>query len=241
MPEIFIKQGGSCHVGYIKATSHHLHAAALGHLDVLKAVVEALQSSAADVAGCQGSENIKEPSINMLTWGRFVKDVMNARTSAGKTPLMLACEKGYATALPVCGDVSCMQWPSRRRQGPFSVLITSNSNCQSSSGIVGPLIRPISCRHADCAAYLLEQGADAFAVDKAHRRSAIHYAVLGPQPDALRMLLSDDAKIHTEDGRMPLRDVRVHDMSGQCRWRSIVHRPVACYQLHGMCFPLGST
>jgi ankyrin repeat protein len=74
-------------------------AAALGHLDVMKAVVEVLQSSAADVAGCQGCENIKEPSINMLTWGRFVKDVMNARTSAGKTPLMLACEKGYATAL----------------------------------------------------------------------------------------------------------------------------------------------
>ena len=70
--------------------------AALGHLQVLKAVVEVLQSSAADVAGCQASENIKEPSINMLTWGRFVKDVINARTSAGKTPLMLACEKGCA-------------------------------------------------------------------------------------------------------------------------------------------------
>ncbi|CAL5218420.1 g96 [Coccomyxa viridis] len=142
------------------------NAAALGHLDVLKAVVEVLQNSAADVAGCQGSENIKEPSINMLTWGRFVKDVINARTSAGKTPLMLACEKG----------------------------------------------------HAPCAAYLLEQGADAFAVDKAQRRSAIHYAVLGPRPDVLRFLVSDDAKIHTEDGIVPLRDVRVHDMSGQCRY-----------------------
>ena len=100
MPETFTNQGGSWHV-----VAHQNHvdmiacAAALGHLDVLKAVVEVLQSSAADVVGCQGSENIKEPSINMLTWGRFVKDVMNARTSAGKTPLMLACEKGYATAL----------------------------------------------------------------------------------------------------------------------------------------------
>ena len=92
-----------------------------------------------------------------------------------------------------------------------------------SMSIEKPLIRVVCCRHADCAAYLLEQGADAFAVDKAHRRSAIHYAVLGPRPDALRMLVSDDAKIHTEDGRMPLRDVRVHDMSGQCRWRPIVH------------------
>ena len=62
--------------------------------------MEVLQSSAGDVAGCQGSENIKEPSINMLTWGRFVKDVINARTSAGKTPLMLACEKGCAEAPP---------------------------------------------------------------------------------------------------------------------------------------------
>jgi hypothetical protein len=93
----------------------------------------------------------------------------------------------------------------------------------SSLSVKKPLMKMVSCRHTDCAAYLLEQGADAFAVDKAHRRSAIHYAVLGPQPDALRMLVSDDAKIHTEDGRMPLRDVRVHDMSGQCRWRPIVH------------------
>ncbi len=77
------------------------------------------------------------------------------------------------------------------------------------------------CRHTACAAYLLEQGADAFAVDKAQRRSAIHYAVLGPQPGVLKMLVSDDAKIHTEDGRMPLRDVRVHDMSGQCRYGSM--------------------
>ena len=29
------------------------------------------------------------------------------------------------------------------------------------------------CRHADCAQYLLGQGADAFAVDKAQRRSAV--------------------------------------------------------------------
>ena len=82
-----------------------------------------------------------------------------------------------------------------------------------------------ACRHADCAQYLLGQGADAFAVDKAQRRSAIHYAVMSPQPDVLQMLVSDDAKIHTEDGRMPLRDVRVHDMSGQCRWAEL---PASC-------------
>ena len=52
-----------------------------------------------------------------------------------------------------------------------------------------------ACRHADCAQYLLEQGADAFAVDKAQRRSAIHYAVMSPQQNVLKMLVSDDAKI----------------------------------------------
>lgn len=54
-------------------------------------------------------------------------------------------------------------------------------------------------------------------MDRAQRRSAIHFAVMGPQPDVLKMLVSDEAKIHTEDGSMALRDVRIHDMSGQCR------------------------
>lgn len=67
--------------------------AAHGHLEVLKAVVEVLQSSAAGVAGCDGGD-LKEPTINLISWSRFVKDVMNARTSQGKTPLMLACERG---------------------------------------------------------------------------------------------------------------------------------------------------
>jgi ankyrin repeat protein len=67
--------------------------AAHGHLDVLKAVVEVLQSSRASLAGC-GTGDLKEPTIDNLSWKRFVKDVMNARTSQGKTPLMLACERG---------------------------------------------------------------------------------------------------------------------------------------------------
>lgn len=67
-------------------------------------------------------------------------------------------------------------------------------------------------------AYLLAQGADAFAVDKGQRRSAIHYAVANQQHEVLKVLLSDDAKVHTDDGELPLRNVRVHDMSGQCRY-----------------------
>lgn len=73
--------------------------------------------------------------------------------------------------------------------------------------------------------YLLDQGADVFAVDKHQRRSAIHYAVAGGHEDVLKMLLSEDAKVHTEDGHVPLRDVRIHDMSGQCRCGAA---PVLC-------------
>ena len=65
--------------------------------------------------------------------------------------------------------------------------------------------------------YLLDQGADVFAVDKNQRRSAIHYAVVNGHTNVLKSLLSDNAKVHTEDGQVPLRDVRIHDMSGQCR------------------------
>lgn len=73
----------------------HFHAEH-GHVEVLKAVVEVLQSSAAQIAGGDTSGDLKEPSITVFTWGRFVKDVMNARTLQGKTPLMLACEHGCA-------------------------------------------------------------------------------------------------------------------------------------------------
>ena len=87
-----------------------LRCAALGHLDVLRAVVDVLQSSAATLGaaggaaggpgGDEGSGCLKEPSIALFAWGRFVKDVMNARTTSGKTPLMLACENGCGSS---CG------------------------------------------------------------------------------------------------------------------------------------------
>jgi 1,6-anhydro-N-acetylmuramate kinase len=80
-------------------------------------------------------------------------------------------------------------------------------------------------RHAQCAAYLLEQGADPFAVDRIQRRSTIHYAVAGSHSAVLRLLLSDAAVVHTDDGALPLRDVRVHDMSGQCRRARLFRLP----------------
>ena len=70
----------------------------------------------------------------------------------------------------------------------------------------------------DCATYLLENGADMFAIDKHLRRSAIHYAAASNKAAVLKRLLDENTKVHTDEGLQPLRDVRVHDMSGQCRY-----------------------
>ena len=83
-------------------------------------------------------------------------------------------------------------------------------------------------RHAACVRYLLEQGADAFAVDRQQRRSALHHAVAGCHGAALAVLLAPGTLVHTDDGAMPLRDVRVHDMSGQCRSDTPTSRPLDC-------------
>lgn len=64
---------------------------------------------------------------------------------------------------------------------------------------------------------MLDHGADVFQVDKSQRRSAIHYAAANGQAAVLRALLDENQLMHTEDGLQPLRHVRVHDMSGQCR------------------------
>lgn len=68
--------------------------------------------------------------------------------------------------------------------------------------------------------FLLRYGADVFQVDKVQRRSAIHHATVAGQAGVLRALLSDDQLLHTEDGLLPLKHVRVHDVSGQCRFVS---------------------
>ncbi|KAK9805084.1 hypothetical protein WJX73_003042 [Symbiochloris irregularis] len=141
------------------------HAAAKGHLDVLKALVDVLSNNASDVMGGRGG-SWKEEAINAITWSRYLKDVLNARTGQGETALILACSEG----------------------------------------------------HADCVAFLLEHGADVFAVDRTQRRSAIHCAAAAGRTSVLRRLLDDATKVHTEDGLVCLKDVRVHDMSGQCRY-----------------------
>ncbi|KAL3130587.1 hypothetical protein ABBQ38_008392 [Trebouxia sp. C0009 RCD-2024] len=72
--------------------------------------------------------------------------------------------------------------------------------------------------HGFAARYLIEQGADPFIQDKTFHRSAIHYAAARGKADALRRLLDDNLRIHTEEGFVPLKAARVQDVSGTCRY-----------------------
>ena len=67
--------------------------AAKGHLEVLRALVDTLSQTASDVVGSDSS-NWKEEAINALSWGRYLKDVLNARTTQGETAVILACTEG---------------------------------------------------------------------------------------------------------------------------------------------------
>ena len=79
------------------------------------------------------------------------------------------------------------------------------------------------CRHGFAARYLIEQGADPFVQDRAQHRSAIHYAAAKGKADSLRRLLDDNLRIHTEEGFVALRDARIQDVSGNCRYFLCLH------------------
>ena len=64
-------------------------------------------------------------------------------------------------------------------------------------GCADPIPLPPS-RHTECIAYLLSLGADALAVDDAQRRNALHHAAASSHTGALKALLSDAARVHTE-------------------------------------------
>ncbi len=67
-------------------------APAHGHLEVLRTVVDTLQSSGQNIIEA-------EPELKgraMVNWTRYVREVINARNLQGQTPLMLACQNGCA-------------------------------------------------------------------------------------------------------------------------------------------------
>ena len=78
--------------------------------------------------------------------------------------------------------------------------------------------QPAECRHGFCAEYLIEQGADPFVQDRSHNRSAIHYAAAKGKSGSLKRLLSEHMCIHTDEGFVPLKDARIQDVSGNCRY-----------------------
>lgn len=80
------------------------------------------------------------------------------------------------------------------------------------------LMASVVVRHGFCAQYLIEQGADPFTQDRVQHRSAIHYAAAKGKTGALQKLLSDHLCIHTDEGFVPLKNARIQDVSGNCRY-----------------------
>ena len=65
-------------------------------MEVLRAVVETLVSTPLDCvdSSCGGGHTVSA-KLGALGWSRFLRDhVVNARTTHGQTPLILACEQG---------------------------------------------------------------------------------------------------------------------------------------------------
>lgn len=69
--------------------------AAKGDRECLQAVVDVMQSAAFS-GSTHGSGDIamKMQTAQAVTLGRQLKEVLNARTNSGQTPLMLACAAG---------------------------------------------------------------------------------------------------------------------------------------------------
>ena len=63
-------------------------------------------------------------------------------------------------------------------------------------------------RYHNCAAFLLEQGADALVRD-AEFRTALHHAVGNGKAQIVRKLLHESTQVETKQGRQALKQVQV--------------------------------
>lgn len=66
----------------------------------------------------------------------------------------------------------------------------------------------LSCRYHNCAAYLLEQGADPLVQD-AEWRTALHHAVGNGKAQIVRELLHESTQVEGKQGRQALKNVQV--------------------------------
>ncbi len=76
-------------------------------------------------------------------------------------------------------------------------------------------------RHAFCAKYLIEQGADPFKQDKSYRM-ALHHAAANGAVAVLKMMLSDSLKIQAPSGLVSLKDARKLNLVTNCRYAHIL-------------------
>lgn len=84
--------------------SDHSHcsycSAANGDRESLQAIVDVMQSAAmVNAENGSGEYALKMQTMNAVTMGRQLKEVLNARSNSGQTPLMLACSAGWGFSI----------------------------------------------------------------------------------------------------------------------------------------------
>ncbi|KAK9834186.1 hypothetical protein WJX81_006554 [Elliptochloris bilobata] len=162
-----------------------------------------------------------KPELASFTFFNYSMNVMHYAAERGHVGVLRAVVETLLSSALDCADAStgtshivsakagALSWSRFLKD---HVINACNAHGQT------PLILACEQGRAECVAYLLSLGADALAVDDAQRRNALHHASAGSHVAALKALLSDATRMHTEEGSLPLRNVRVLDMSGQCRY-----------------------